>query len=150
MSVDGAMPSIANEELLARFIVFSRWIRSNQTVKPDAFMPPSTLDLSVTRHKDLSIQTLWQIGQQVADARPATLYGRADLTATEVRRQKLEVEPRPVPENLNHASIKKLCSGTGGCGALRGEAICALIPRRGRTPSSRFRHNPIQIAIPSR
>ncbi len=105
MSVDGAMPSIANEELLARFIVFSRWIRSNQTVKPDAFMPPSTLDLSVTRHKDLSIQTLWQIGQQVADARPATLYGRADLTATEVRRQKLEVEPRPVPENLNHASI---------------------------------------------
>lgn len=105
MSVDGAMPSIANEELLARFIVFSRWIRSNQTVKPDAFMPPSTLDLSVTRHKELSIQNLWQIGQQVADARPATLYGRADVTATEIRRQKLEVEPRPVPENLNHASI---------------------------------------------
>jgi len=55
--------------------------------------------------RDLSIQNLWQIGQQVAAARPASLYRRADVTGAEVRRQKLEVEARPVPENLNHASI---------------------------------------------
>jgi hypothetical protein len=105
MSVDTGVPSIANDELLARFVVFSRWVRRDQTVKPDAFIPHPYPDLSVTRHKDLHAEDLWQIGQRIADARPASLYGRADVTAVDVRRQKLEVEPRPVPENLNHASI---------------------------------------------
>ena len=99
-------PIVAAEELLARFITSSSWIRkSDQTVTQNAFIPHPYPDLSVTRHKDLSHGQLWRIGQEVANARPATLYGRADVTATEVRRQKLEVEPRPVPENLNHASI---------------------------------------------
>ena len=106
MSDDGESPSISAGEWLARFILFKSWIRSSdQSVKQDAFIPHPYPDLSVTRHKDLSIQNLWQIGQQVAAKRPATLYGRADVTVAEVRRQKLEVEPRPVPENLNHASI---------------------------------------------
>jgi hypothetical protein len=106
MSAGGGPPAISAEEWLARFIVFSGWIRSsNQTVKSDAFIPPPNLDLSVTRHKGLPEEALWGIGQQVANARPAMLYGRADVTAAEVRRHKLEVEPRPVPENLNHASI---------------------------------------------
>ena len=100
------MLSVADWELLARFITSSRWIRpSNKTVKPDAFIPHPYPDLSVTRHKELSEEQLWQIGQGIANARPATLHGRADLTAKEVRQQKLEVEGRPVPENLNHASI---------------------------------------------
>ncbi len=100
--------SVAADEWLARFILFSRWIRSSgqiQTVKPDAFIPHPYPDLSVTRHTGLSVKDLWRIGQAVADARPATLYGRADITAAEIRRQKLDVEPKPVPENLNHANI---------------------------------------------
>ncbi|OLE55633.1 MAG: hypothetical protein AUI36_16825 [Cyanobacteria bacterium 13_1_40CM_2_61_4] len=63
MSDDGGPPSISADEWLARFILFKNWIRSSdQTVKPDAFIPHPYPDLSVTRHKDLSIQNLWQIG----------------------------------------------------------------------------------------
>jgi hypothetical protein len=98
--------SLGAEELLARFITSSGWIRkSDQTVKQDAFIPHPYPDLSVTRHKDLSAERLWCIGQGIADSRPATLYGRADVAAQHVRRLKLQVEARPVPDNLNHASI---------------------------------------------
>ncbi len=108
MSEEGAGPTVADDEQLARFILFSNWIRiSDRTVKPDAFIPRPypDLDLSVTRHKNLSEQELWQIGQGIADARPATLYGRADTSAGDVRRQALEVEPKPVANNPNHANV---------------------------------------------
>ena len=98
-------PSIKNEELLARFITSSKWFRSNHTVRQDAFIPHPYPDLSVTRHKSLSEPEIWKAGQEIADARPATLYGRADVLAEEVRKQKLTIEARPVPENLNHACI---------------------------------------------
>ena len=99
---------IASYEQLARFVLFSKWIRSSdpvKTVKPDAFIPHPYPDLSVTRHKNLSEQGLWRVGQGVADARPATLYGRADIHAAEVRRLSLDVEPRPVANNPNHAIV---------------------------------------------
>lgn len=106
MSDEETSPFITNSELLARYITSSKWFRpSNQTVRQDAFIPHPYPDLSVTRHKSLSEQEIWGIGQGIADSRPATLYGRADITAGEVRKQKLTVEPKPVPENLNHASI---------------------------------------------
>ena len=98
-------PSVANEEWLARFIISSRWVREDHTVRQDAFIPHPHLDLSVTRHRDLSTDQLWRVGQAIADARPATLYGRADVAAEQVRRQKLQVEARPVPENLNRALL---------------------------------------------
>jgi hypothetical protein len=98
--------SVAVDELLARFITSSGWIRkSDQTVKQDAFVPYPYPDLSVTRHKGLSNDQLWRVGQAIAEARPATLYGRADVTAQQVRGHRLQVEARPVPENLNHATI---------------------------------------------
>lgn len=106
MSDEGTSPSVKNSELLARFITSSKWFRpSNQTVKQDAFIPYPYPDLSVTRHKSISEQEIWKVGQEISDVRPATLYGRADVSAEEVRKQKLTVEPRPVPENLNHACI---------------------------------------------
>ena len=106
MSGEGTSSSVKNSELLARFITSSKWFRpSNQTVKQDAFIPYPYPDLSVTRHKSLSEQEIWKIGQEIADARPATLHGRADISVEEVRKQKLTVEPRPVPENLNHACV---------------------------------------------
>lgn len=108
MSHEGAGSPVSSDEQLARFILFSKWIRSAEsvkTVRPDAFIPHPYPDLSVTRHKGLTGQKLWQIGQGVADARPATLYGRADIRATEVRRQSLDVEPRPVAGNPNHANV---------------------------------------------
>jgi hypothetical protein len=106
MSDVAVPPAIGDNECLARFITSSKWIRtSDKTVKQDAFIPYPYPDLSVTRHGSFSQQELWEIGKTIAAVRPATLYGRADVTAQDVRRQKLGVEPRPVPENLNHASI---------------------------------------------
>lgn len=97
---------VTNDEWLARFILFGRWIRvPDQTVKPDAFIPHPYPDLSVTRHKNLSEHELWRIGQGVADARPAKLHGRADIQVTEVRRQALNVESKPVANNPNHANV---------------------------------------------
>jgi hypothetical protein len=106
MSNSGMEAPVASIEQLARFIVFSGWIRrSDQTVKQDAFIPPPDLELSVTRHKNLSERELWRIGQRVADARPAKLHGRADIRAANVRQQALDVEPNPVPGNPNHANV---------------------------------------------
>jgi len=106
MSNSGTEAPVASIEQLARFIVFSGWIRrSDQTVKQDAFIPPPDLELSVTRHKNLSEQELWRIGQSVADSRPAKLHGRADIRAVNVRQQALDVEPNPAPGNPNHANV---------------------------------------------
>ncbi|MDE3068088.1 MAG: hypothetical protein KGJ60_11130 [Verrucomicrobiota bacterium] len=106
MSEEITFSFVGDSELLARFITSSKWFRpSSQTVKQDAFIPYPHPDLSVTRHHSLSEEKIWEIGQTISDARPATLYGRADVLAGEVRKQKLTVESRPVPENLNHACI---------------------------------------------
>ena len=106
MSAEDTTPGVEANELLARFITSSGWVRSKtQTVKQDAFIPYPYPDLSVTRHKNLSSADLWRLGQEIAAARPANLYGRADLAAGDARQQKLQVEARPVPENLSHASI---------------------------------------------
>jgi hypothetical protein len=105
VSGEGTSSFVTNNELLARFITSSKWFRNNQTVRQDAFIPYPYPDLSVTRHKSLSEQEIWKVGQEISDARPTTLYGRADVSAEEVRKQKLTVEPRPVPENLNHACV---------------------------------------------
>jgi hypothetical protein len=96
---------VTDDELLARFILFSRWIREDRTLRPDGFMPSPNSDLSATRHLGLSELALWQIAQAVADALRKTLYGRADLKTADVRRQRLQVDAAPLPENLNHANI---------------------------------------------
>lgn len=107
MTGEKAPPIVADDERLARFILFSRWIRnSNQTVKPDAFIPHPYPDLSVTRHINLSEEVLWKTGQAVADAiPPAKLYGRADIYSSAARRQHLETNPDPTHSNPNHANI---------------------------------------------
>src|SRR5882762_1269412 len=104
MSGGTGVTPVGDDELLARFVVSSRWIRkSDQTVKQDAFIPPRTLELSVTRHFGLSSDELWKIGQEVANARPATLYGRADIVAANVWKEKLAIVPTSTPKN--HANI---------------------------------------------
>jgi hypothetical protein len=104
MSGAGGLLQVADSEWVARFIVCSGWFRkSDQTVKQDAFIPPRNLELSVTRHVGLSSDELWQIGQAVANERPATLYGRADILAISVKQQNLNILPTPTPKN--HANI---------------------------------------------
>lgn len=105
MSVDTLMSRVADQEWLARFIRFSKWLRrSNNTVRPDAFIPPPDSELSVFRHLDLTEEELWQSGQEIVGVRPeATLHGRADLQASVVRDQALEVVPDV--RSKNHAVI---------------------------------------------
>ncbi|MCX6715561.1 MAG: hypothetical protein NT077_00920 [Candidatus Taylorbacteria bacterium] len=103
---NGAIPKeISDNERLARFVVYSRWIRPDETVKPDVFIPYSRTELSVTRHIGLSVEQLWAIGKSVAAKRSLLLHGRADTNVSTVKDQELSVRPTPLPENLNHANI---------------------------------------------
>ena len=103
MSGDSKLPLVTDDELLARFVLFRSWIRGDQTIRPDAFIPHPYPDLSVTRHVGLLEAELWQIGQTVADKRPARLYGRADVQVLTVKAQSLRIVPTPEPKN--HANI---------------------------------------------
>ena len=98
---------IADEELLARFILFSKWVRSSdQTIKSDAFTPFPFPDLSVTRHTGLTEEKIWEKGNDVANERAKTLYGRADASTANVRKHDLNVIADPIPDkNMNHANI---------------------------------------------
>lgn len=98
---------VADEEFLARFILFSKWVRSSdQTIKSDAFTPFPYPDLSVTRHTGLTEDNIWEKGNDVAAERAKTLYGRADVSTANVRKQDLIVKADPIPnKNVNHANI---------------------------------------------
>ena len=98
---------IPDDEVLARFVLFERWIRNDNTVKPDAFIPPygSTPNLSVTRHIGLSNSQIWEIGRGVAATRQLPLHGRADTECSVVKSQELTVSPAPLCDNQNHANI---------------------------------------------
>jgi hypothetical protein len=103
MNNQSPSPSVVDDEWLARFVVFSNWVRSDKTIRPDAFIPYPWPNLSVTRHLGLTHKELWAIGEAVADSRPATLYGRADVQAVIVKRQALSITPTREPRN--HANI---------------------------------------------
>ncbi|MCY4261745.1 MAG: hypothetical protein OXC97_00255 [Candidatus Dadabacteria bacterium] len=100
---------ISDDELLARYITSSRWYRkSDQTVKPDAFVPPEDpLELSTTRHLNLSEDRIWDIGQKIATGQSRNLHGRADIKVLHVILQSLSVVSDPTLCNPNHANIIK-------------------------------------------
>jgi hypothetical protein len=98
-----AQDAVGHEERLARFVLFSKWIRADHTVKQDAFIPYPYADLSVTRHLGISVEELWCIGEAVANHRSKTLYGRADLIAMEVCNRRLQLVPTLQPKN--HVNI---------------------------------------------
>ena len=110
----------------------SAWYRKDRTLKPDCFIPHPYPDLSMTRHWGLSESALWQIGQATASARPATLYGRADLKAAEVRRQSLQIDAAPLPEShprehnrlaSGQARAEDHCDRVGGVGDVPGHGV---------------------------
>jgi hypothetical protein len=94
-------PSVKSDEWLARFILYSRYIRENHTIRPEAFMPHPMRDLSVTRRLQLSNSELWDVGRDIA----LTLYGRADVRTFIFQKQKLRVVAAPEPNNPNHANV---------------------------------------------
>ena len=103
---------LGDNELVARFVVVKRWIRSNQSVRHNAYMPPRDKKLSVTRHKGISTEKLWSHGKAVAEVRAATekrdvhLLGRSDVRVSDVREQNIEAVPHPIwRENWNHSHL---------------------------------------------
>lgn len=103
--VNGKFFTITDDEIIARFIVSKRWIRGDNSVKPEALMPHPYPDLSVTRHIGLCESQLWMIGQDVAAVTGRTLHGRADSQVSVARNQDLKVTSAPTPQNPNHANI---------------------------------------------
>lgn len=99
------IPDIEQDETLARFVFFSGHFRSSDnSVKPNAFMPPSSGDLSVTRHREATEAELWNEARRVAALRGVTPYGRADTAAGAFTTEKLRlVEDPELPWNPNHA-----------------------------------------------
>jgi hypothetical protein len=97
---------VSDGETLARFVMSERWVRENGSVRPDAFVPPPDLNLSVTRHHNLSTEQLWERGASVAVERTKTLLGRADVLAAAVRRTSpLDVVAARLDRNPAHAHI---------------------------------------------
>jgi hypothetical protein len=109
MSESQALGPISPAERLARFITREGWVRVDGTIRQDAFIPPRDLNLSVTRHINLSERQIWMLGQRVANALPSAsnpkLLGRADLAAIQLARLQLRGEPAPLGDNPNHAHI---------------------------------------------
>ncbi len=107
------VPEVGSEETLARFILSGRHIRhSDNTIKPDAFVPHPYTELSVTRHRDATEEELWAVGRAIASLREKQqLQGRGDVAATAFVKQGLELCPDPTvgaagrPDNPNHAIV---------------------------------------------
>jgi hypothetical protein len=109
LSESGLPQEVSPDEILARFIKSRHWIRSSDnSVKPDAFIPPQDMNLSVTRHIGLSEEQLWTAGRDVvaklAEKTPAELVGRADFAA-HATPAPLHVQAAGIPDNPNHAHV---------------------------------------------
>lgn len=110
----GGLVRVPDDELIARFITFKRYLRADGTVKPEAFMPPPDLQCSVTRHDSIVESVIWDRGHDVAGVlqskqpeRTIALLGRADVGAGAVRRAHsgLDVVEHPLPTNPEHAHV---------------------------------------------
>ena len=100
------VPPMTSEERLARFLLSSSHIRpSSGTVKLEAFMPHPHVELSLTRHRQTTDAEMWKEGARVASVRRANLHGRADIVTAVVLVEGLEVVPKPIPDNPNHADV---------------------------------------------
>ena len=69
------MPVVADNELLARFIVYSDEKRPDGTVKHKLFLPYKLIELSVNRHREATSEETWKVGYDVAAERNRTPAG---------------------------------------------------------------------------
>jgi hypothetical protein len=100
------IPPVEQTELLARYVMQKNHFRSDQTVKPNLFMPHPYQELSVTRHQDATEVEIWNAGFNVATQQQRDLYGRSDILASDCLVNPLRVTAHPFPDNPNHADIE--------------------------------------------
>lgn len=102
------VPDVGWDETLSRFILSRSHIRSSdQTVKPDAFVPHPYEDWSVNRDLEATDEETWRVGADVAAARGRSLRGRADVLAAPYLSQDLEAVAAPVDGNPNHVNVTR-------------------------------------------
>jgi hypothetical protein len=106
------VPDVGDEELLSRFILIKKYVRSDGVVKHNAYSPYPHSDLSVMRHVLASELELWAEGREVARQLSKPLLGRVDFLASIVRgygldvvKDPLSVNGRRILANPNHANI---------------------------------------------
>ena len=100
------IPDVADNELLALFIVNGIEKRADGKVSHKLFMPYRWVDLSVNRHREATLEETWLVGSDVAKQRSKTLFGLANIRANKCRIETLNVIPDPIlPGNPNHANI---------------------------------------------
>ena len=99
------VPDIASDETHARYIFSSGYVRGDNSVKGDAFLPPPDLQMSVNRHLLSNETEIWFIGERIAVARNKSLRGRADIGTKACRDQSLDVVAAPIDGNPNHAHV---------------------------------------------
>jgi len=104
----GSVPKEINgQETIARYITSKSWYsRKKNIVKPQAFMPPPDLILSVFRIDNLSEPEIWKIGFKKVISKmnqPRNLHGRADIQALNILGNNLQIDPDNTPPR--HASI---------------------------------------------
>jgi hypothetical protein len=102
------MPLIpTGSETLARFVYFSKYIRSsNNTIRYAAFLPsPEDNQTSVFRVSELTETEIWNIADcDVTPKQTNTLKGRADIEAEDVRNSTLLLIPKEPPYRHSHLS----------------------------------------------
>ena len=99
------MNKVAPEERLSRFLLDGHVRSSNNTVRFNAFLPPSSGRLSVYRTSEQNDADIWEIGRIFVETpRQKQLIGRADLVAETVISEGLSVQPETTPHPL-HADI---------------------------------------------
>jgi hypothetical protein len=96
---------IHETERLARFVFYRNHVRSDGTLKPDAFIPHPYVDLSTTRHDLLGERKIWIRGNNVARQKQLRLIGRGDVCASVYSSQGLQIKPDPVDCNPQHVNI---------------------------------------------
>jgi hypothetical protein len=98
---------VSTRETLTRYLLSKKlFSRANNRVKPQAFMPPADLKLSVFRTDKLSEIQIWKIGEKRVARKtkpPRNLHGRADIKALKVVETGLRIIPDNVPPR--HANI---------------------------------------------
>jgi len=63
------IPDVADNELLARFIVNSNEKRPDGKVSHKLFMPYKSVELSVNRHREATLEEIWQVGPEGISSR---------------------------------------------------------------------------------
>jgi hypothetical protein len=97
--------AVTEDETVARYVLSSRHVRADRTLKPDAFIPHPYVDSSVTRHRLATEDELWSVGDEIARERERTLYGRGDVVVSNLSIHSLTIKADPIPRNPNHAGI---------------------------------------------